>query len=164
MRLVIIQKLCTLLLLSATIALTQAQDNQTQSSFLEMHNTVRAELGVAPLVWNHTLEQFAQTFAEKVKDTCNNTAQSQGPYGENTASGYGAFTIGDAVNQWVEEKPNYDHHMNKCMNGTECKHYTQVVWKETTQLGCANTTCGAGWPFVVCEYFPPGNVHGKWPY
>lgn len=149
-------------ILALTFLTTHAQNNQTQ--FLDIHNAIRAQVGVPPLTWNYTLASYAQAFANKVKQTCDNTAQSYGPYGENTASGYGAFTIDDAVNQWVEEKPNYDHYLNECRNGTDCSHYTQVVWKESLFLGCANILCGAGWPFVVCEYYPPGNVQGKWPY
>ncbi|KMT00992.1 hypothetical protein BVRB_9g222530 [Beta vulgaris subsp. vulgaris] len=151
-----------LTILAITFLKSHAQDNQTQ--FLDVHNTVRAQVGVPPLAWNHTLALYAQQFADKVKQTCDNTEESGGPYGENTASGYGAFTIVDAVNQWVEEKPNYDHHLNVCKNGTECKHYKQVVWKESLYVGCASIFCGAGWPFVVCEYDPPGNIQGKWPY
>jgi hypothetical protein len=48
-------------------------------------------------------------------------------------------------------------------------HYTQVVWKATTQLGCAWVDCAPGaifpakygrTPFHVCEYYPQGNVIG----
>uniref|UniRef100_A0A803LM31 Uncharacterized protein n=1 Tax=Chenopodium quinoa TaxID=63459 RepID=A0A803LM31_CHEQI len=47
---------------------------------------------------------------------------SNGPYGENTASGY-VFTTTDAVNQWVGEETNYDHNLNVCLNGKECTHH-----------------------------------------
>ncbi|KAF8888246.1 CAP domain-containing protein [Infundibulicybe gibba] len=48
-------------------------------------------------------------------------------------------------------------------------HFTQVVWKGTTQVACAVANCGAGTIFsqasgyVVCRYSPPGNVIGQFP-
>ncbi|XP_057251376.1 pathogenesis-related protein 1A1-like [Beta vulgaris subsp. vulgaris] len=132
---------------------SHAEDDQKQ--FLEAHNTVRAQVGVAPLVWNQTLASFAQQFADKVKQKCDNTMKSGGPYGENTAGGYAAFRIIDAVSQWVQQKENYDQQSNVCKNGKECKQYKQVVCKESKYIGCATILCGAGWPFVVCEYDPP---------
>ena len=49
-------------------------------------------------------------------------------------------------------------------------HFTQVVWKGTTELGCAHALCnnlipGAGQAhFYVCEYSPSGNVIGQFGY
>jgi len=39
-----------------------------------------------------------------------------------------------------------------------------MVWKATTAVGCGRERCDGrggspGW-FVVCEYYPPGNVRG----
>ncbi|GAB4853391.1 hypothetical protein Ancab_017569 [Ancistrocladus abbreviatus] len=116
--------LCTLL---ATNHVISCRAQNASQVFLDTHNTARAQVGVPPLVWNLTLVTYAQDFADKVKVTCNSTETSGGPYGENTASGYEAFTTYDAVNQWIGEKPNYDHRSNECLNGTECKHYTQGV-------------------------------------
>jgi hypothetical protein len=39
-------------------------------------------------------------------------------------------------------------------------HFTQVVWKGTTKLGCgSNPSCGM--KTYVCQYTPPGNVMGE---
>lgn len=35
-------------------------------------------------------------------------------------------------------------------------HFTQVVWKATKRLGC-----GQAGKFVVCNYYPAGNVQGQ---
>jgi hypothetical protein len=43
----------------------------------------------------------------------------------------------------------------------ETGHFTQVVWRQTTQLGCGVSTC-RGMDIWVCEYDPPGNVQGHY--
>ena len=49
-------------------------------------------------------------------------------------------------------------------------HWTQVVWKGTTQVGCAVATCNNIFPakygpakYYVCEYYPQGNIIGQFP-
>ena len=47
-----------------------------------------------------------------------------------------------------------------------CGHYTQVVWRNTTKIGCAIYTC-PGFQYgstVVCDYGPGGNIGGQSPY
>lgn len=46
------------------------------------------------------------------------------------------------------------------------KAFTQLVWKNSTQIGCGRTLCGGqngvqGW-LVVCEFDPKGNVAGEY--
>ena len=45
-------------------------------------------------------------------------------------------------------------------------HFTQLVWKDTTKVGCGAVHCNSnvnngasGW-YLVCEYTPRGNVIG----
>ena len=55
-----------------------------------------------------------------------------------------------------------------------CGHYTQIVWRSTTEVGCGLRVCttgspfdshpGATWTMVVCDYRPPGNFRGQRPY
>ncbi|MCI5145928.1 MAG: SCP-like extracellular, partial [Candidatus Electrothrix sp. AR3] len=39
-----------------------------------------------------------------------------------------------------------------------------VVWKETTEVGCAMSVCNDKSQIWVCSYHPAGNVVGKRPY
>jgi hypothetical protein len=43
----------------------------------------------------------------------------------------------------------------------DTSHFTQMVWKSTTQVGCAyKVDCQKG-AFFVCNYVPPGNFDGQ---
>jgi hypothetical protein len=48
-------------------------------------------------------------------------------------------------------------------------HFTQIVWKQTKEVGCYTYTCpdlantGAkNSPFTVCNYLPAGNYAGEY--
>ncbi|XP_004230668.1 pathogenesis-related leaf protein 4-like [Solanum lycopersicum] len=130
-----------------------------------VHNKARAEVGVPlpPLKWNDTLAAYAHEYATTRLGECT-LVHSDSPYGENLAMGSGDFTAVQAVNLWVGEKKNYDYASNTCREGM-CGHYTQVVWKNTEQVGCARLKCSNGeWWFVSCNYYPPGNYVGEKPY
>ncbi|KAK4563540.1 hypothetical protein RGQ29_005888 [Quercus rubra] len=131
-------------------------------NFVHEHNVARAQVGVGAIGWNNTLAAYAQNYANIRSQDCA-LEHSEGPYGENIAEGYDTFSGAEAVKLWVAEKPNYDHTNNKCTGG-ECLHYTQVVWRDTTHLGCARTKCPNGGVFIVCSYDPPGNYYGERPY
>nr|CAD1819851.1 unnamed protein product [Ananas comosus var. bracteatus] len=74
------------------------------------------------------------------------------------------YTAADAVNSWVSENQYYDHATNTCAQGQECGHYTQVVWRDSTMIGCARVVCNNGGIFITCNYYPPGNIDGQSPY
>jgi pathogenesis-related protein 1 len=48
--------------------------------------------------------------------------------------------------------------------GSACGHYTQVVWRATTLVGCGKATSASGWTFVVCNFYSAGNFTGMKPY
>ncbi|XP_059644327.1 pathogenesis-related protein 1A-like [Cornus florida] len=147
------------------LVLTMAHVSLAQNShldYLAAHNSVRAQVGVAPLAWNDTVAAYAGNYATKRVGNCE-LEHSRGPYGENIAEGSGDFTAVEAVQLWVGEKANYDYDSNSCV-GDECLHYTQVVWRNSVHLGCARVQCHNGWWFVTCNYDPPGNYEGERPY
>jgi len=62
-----------------------------------------------------------------------------GPYGENLAFGYPNASA--AIEAWGDERDMYD--FKKPTGFTEATgHFTQLVWKTTTQVGCAAINCG----------------------
>ena len=81
--------------------------------------------------------------------------------GENIygASGPAEGTV--AVELWLAEESSYDYDSNSC--SAVCGHYTQIVWAETTKLGCAIHTCpNLGFAnTIICDYAPGGNTGGR---
>jgi len=140
----------------------QAQDVQQQ--FLSPHNDARAQVGVEALVWDDTVAAYAQNYANQRIGDCA-LKHSGGQYGENLFKGIGITDpIGSAVKSWVNEKQDYHYSSNTCAEGKVCGHYTQVVWRDSKRLGCAQAQCNNGWTFVICNYDPPGNYVGQKPY
>ncbi|CAL5358163.1 pathogenesis-related leaf protein 6-like [Camellia sinensis] len=149
------------------VALTMARLSQAQSSpqdFLAAHNAARAQIRVKPLTWNNTVAAYAENYAKLRSADCN-LEHSNGPYGENIAESSGELTAVHAVKLWVDEKPKYSYGLNACIGeAAGCLHYTQVVWRNTAQIGCARVQCQNKWWFVTCNYYPPGNYVGQRPY
>ncbi|KAJ4793934.1 hypothetical protein LUZ62_045180 [Rhynchospora pubera] len=139
---------------------TQAQN--TPQDYLDTHNEARSAVGVADIEWNNTLQAYAEDYANNRRGACDGS-HSGGPYGENLYwAPTTSFTAIDAVNLWVDEKQYYDYSSNTCSK--DCGHYTQVVWRDTTQVGCARGECDNGELLIICSYYPPGNYPGEWPY
>jgi len=155
-----------------------------QNSILAAHNTERASITsatVPALTWSADAEAVALKYAAKLESdgTCTLIHNpDRGKFGENLAMkgkstpfSYVDFTAAEAtgmVNAWIAEKADYNYATNKCKpKPVQCGHYTQVVWKTTTTVGCAVLACKYT-PYnaliLICNYAPPGNWVGQKPY
>lgn len=134
-----------------------------QAEIQEEHNRARARVGVGPLSWNARIADMARRHAETLADTCLLAHSGARGYGENLFVGTaGFYTPADGVRSWLDEARDYDYRANSG-HGRTVGHYTQVVWRESTELGCGCAVgCGNLW--MVCNYSPPGNYFGRRPY
>lgn len=160
-------KLALLLALASAMAAAVAAQNSPQD-FVDPHNAARADVGVGPVSWDDAVAEYSQGYAEQRRGDCQ-LVHSGGPYGENIFWGSAGadWSAADAVASWVSEKLYYDHGSNTCSapEGQSCGHYTQVVWRDSTAIGCARVVCdNNGGVFIVCSYNPPGNFVGQSPY
>ena len=129
-----------------------------------------------PVTWNDAAAAVALNWAKGCKMVHSGTKG----YGENLAAGAGGgYSVTSAFNSWASEGKPAEGGYN---------HYSQVVWKATTGIGCgesraknpcnvrvlmdvvAAVECNPGTLFdakygssllVVCEYTPPGNYIGQ---
>jgi pathogenesis-related protein 1 len=140
------------------------------------HNAARAAVGVGPLTWDPALAAIADAWVHQCVDTAqpiglvdhnaNRGAGYPTSVGENIYGSGGQASGTDAVALWIGEQSHYHHATNTCDAGQICGHYTQVVWRNTTKVGCALYTC-PGLQYgstVVCDYGPAGNFNGQSPY
>jgi pathogenesis-related protein 1 len=146
----------------------------TIDDWLCAHDAVRASAQpppsppLPPLAWDATVASVASGWAAGCVFGHNTGAG----YGENiAATGQAVVTPTDIVSLWSAEAPSYDYATNTCDAGQVCGHYTQLVWRASTSLGCALQMCttgspfgGGNWWFAVCDYSPPGNIIGQRPY
>ncbi|KAH8835335.1 PR-1-like protein [Flagelloscypha sp. PMI_526] len=131
-----------------------------REQWLSLHNSLRAKHGAGDLTWSDAAEAAAKTWANKC--VFEHSGGSVGPFGENLAAGTGAsYGPADAFKSWADEESEYNP------GSPKASHYTQVVWKASTQVGCALAPACKGIfggsetsRYYVCEYSEQGNVIG----
>jgi len=134
---------------------------------LDSHNFYRGAEDAAnmiKLVWDPALAASAQ----KASEAC---SYGHTQFGENIyATRRGVFDTTLPVELWAAEKDYYDYDTKKCQAGKMCGHYTQVVWAETSAIGCGISKCDFISNFnnpgylVFCHYGPSGNWWGEDPF
>jgi pathogenesis-related protein 1 len=152
------------------------EGNTLLCGMVAAHNAARAAVNPVPstplpaMTWDATVAAAAQSWADQCNFSHNTGGYGQNLYASSARSASAAPTPQSVVDSWVSEAANYTYATNSC-SGT-CGHYTQVVWRNSTLLGCGMTYCTTGSPFsgfstwynVVCDYSPPGNYVGQKPY
>ncbi len=155
---------------------------------------------VPPLVWNDNLAVIADAWVNHLK-TINHGLPINGPLqiphsqsatsgttGENIAvstawpSSAPLNTTVQLTQSWVNEKNGGNHNGISCQpyaehpfsaSDLQCyAHYTQIVWRTTTGVGCSTVTdtgttsqnVNGNIRYLVCDYSPPGNIFTHMPY
>ena len=76
----------------------------------------------------------------------------------------GAYRYDEMMGHWVAEsryyRPRPTPDFSTTGRGEDVAHYTQIIWRGTTEFGCATAT-NATDDYLVCRYSPPGNVMGR---
>lgn len=132
-----------------------------KQAVLDETNKYRAEHEAPALTWDDSLADEGQSWA----DGCDFKHSTMGN-GENLYASTGSFNGASAVTSWYNEIKDYNF-TNPGFSGST-GHFTQLVWKSTTKVGCGLKLCSylqdAGFNdayFLVCEYSPPGNFQGE---
>jgi hypothetical protein len=133
---------------------------------LNAHNQYRKEVGVPPLSWSDTLARQAQEWANHLSSNRKFEHSGVSGQGENLWMGTSRrFSFTQMVGRWGNEKQHFVRgrfpNVSKTGNWADVGHYTQMVWRNTTQVGCAGVDGGDGNYRLVCRYVSPGNVKGQ---
>jgi uncharacterized protein YkwD len=134
-----------------------------RETVLSLHNSYRAQHCVPALTWSAELAASAQKWADNCSLMFHSTRgkSSLGRVGENLAWG-GDRTGASAVDAWYKEVDVYNY--AKPGFAASTGHFTQMVWRDTKQIGCGVSKCYLGAArFWVCHYAPQGNWAGKFP-
>lgn len=151
------------------------------SDYTAAHNYFRSLYGLPSLSTDSSLEADAYGSLTMGRP-CGNIAHSfnvKEGQGENLywagSSDAGAGSMSDAVNSWMSEDQNYFSFSNNgadpsnawaigAANGLQVGHFTQIVWRSTSRVGCASIRCqNGGWNafMVACRYRVAGNMFGS---
>lgn len=141
-----------------------SKSNQFELEALEVHNELRAEHGVAPLVLNKEISKYSQKWAEELAKRDAMAYSLNQNYGENVYCGWSAdpntkITAKVCVDKWYNEINDFS--FGKEPEVLTCGHFTQIVWKNTKELGVGNAKSKSGKLYVVANYYPPGNYSGQ---
>lgn len=153
---------------AANAANIGADDSQFALRMLELHNRERAAVGAPALTWDPTLAEAAASYGPTLAAMgrlMHSPREARPGQRENLAmSSTGYLDDRQLADLWIDEKrqftPGLFPHVSRTGYWKDVAHYTQMVWKGTTHVGCALYR-GGGNDFLICRYSPPGNSDGK---
>jgi hypothetical protein len=147
-------------------------DRLMQDVVLGMQNEERESLGLAPLAWDSALAADAARYARQMAQTniFRHSARSSRtiPSGENLWMGSrGLYDYEVMVGSFLDEKRWFRRSgklpdVSVTGRWEDVGHYTQIIWRGTRKVGCALAE-GQSYDYLVCRYYPAGNVFGRNP-
>ncbi|KAL1502315.1 hypothetical protein ABEB36_007480 [Hypothenemus hampei] len=131
---------------------------------LKVHNEYRRKHSVPDLVLNHDMSKYAQEWADTCARTSSLQHRANNPYGENIVSMYSSDyshvpTARDSVKKWYDEIKQHTYGGDKVPQSS--LHFTQIIWKDSKELGVGIAKNKKGQTYVVCNYNPKGNCIGQ---
>lgn len=164
--------LAVALVLVAEAADAIPPEHPVARAFVAAHNGARASIDarpgapIPPLRWSPKLAGHAAQVAGRCEIRHSETAS-----GENIVASGARLSPESAVELWMKERAHWKPDRKRCAWGRRCGHFTQIIWRDTREVGCAIRRCdsrsrlGPGpWYLAVCNYEPAGNVTGRPPY
>lgn len=164
-------KLCVLIAAAITLPGMADRLSHFEERVVAAHNRERAALGVPALKWDPQLAAGAAEWAEFLAvsgkfehspDLPNAPREGENIWGGTKA----AFAPEAMVHLWVTEKVDFIGGVfprnSRSGRVEDVSHYTQLIWKETTHVGCGIRQ-GAQEEILVCRYRQPGNIIGQRP-
>ncbi len=164
-------KSIAILLLAPYLIGAQSMTANFEGRLLASHNQERNKLGLNSMSWDQGLADDARIWAEHLVETGKFEHSvrkiGQKPQGENIWGGTAAaFPVETMVGFWLAEKEYFKPGRFPAVSTTgraaDVGHYTQIIWRETTKVGCGLGRGGTE-DILVCRYKVAGNVVGEQP-
>ncbi|KAJ5314153.1 uncharacterized protein N7443_001037 [Penicillium atrosanguineum] len=160
---------------STSAAATATAANAYQQAVLYNHNIHRSNHSAPSVDWSADLETSARALAAKCVYE-HDTSIDGGGYGQNIGYGVESSQVGVMLtnlmyNDEIEYFPTPYGESDPSMTDFEkWGHFSQIIWKGTTHVGCATVVCdglgnvdsSSSLPFTVCNYSPAGNYAGEY--
>jgi len=136
---------------------------------LSSHNVERSAVGVAPMRWNAKLADDAQLWADHLALTSTFEHSPEPPKGQEVGENLWmgtihAYSFEEMVGGWIAERKDFINgvfpNVSRTGNWDDVGHYTQLIWAETREVGCAVADNGED-EFLVCRYAKAGNWFGQ---
>ena len=157
--------------MGGAVAAESSEPAGLTEKLLTEHNAERGRVGVPPLEWSGKLAADAQGWAERLArqgELHHAPKAARAGAGENLWMGSAGYYSAEAmIGGFIGEKQLFKDGVFPAVSTTgnwqDVGHYTQLVWRDTRQVGCA-VAKGAQYDVLVCRYFPAGNYEGHTPY
>lgn len=138
-----------------------------ERDMLEAHNLARDEVGLAGLAWSDRLAADAERWADHLARR--NLFDHASPdvrkgQGENLWRGTrDRWSPWEMIGFFIDEKrhfkPGNFPDISRTGRWGDVGHYTQIIWPETREVGCAIVRTASD-EVLVCRYWPAGNIWG----
>ena len=161
--------LCGSAAASSAMAASYSRTASDWARLLAIHNLERARVKAPPLQWDPYLAASAASYgpalARRGGLVHSPRAARQGQMENLWMGTRGYYAPEQMVGAWVSERamfrPGVFPYVSRTGRWSDVGHYTQMIWKGTTRVGCAIHAAGQ-WEYLICRYSPPGNVDGKY--
>jgi uncharacterized protein YkwD len=144
----------------------------TTTNFLEeallAHNELRAKHNVPPLTLNPILSTLAQNHAKRLakegKLIYSNNKMKDQNLGENLFMNKYNSSGEEVSSHWYKGYNKYDFNdlLHNKYDDEDIKNFTQLIWKNTKEVGFGFSNDKKGNFYAVANYFPCGNIKGQY--
>ncbi|NWU91762.1 CRIS protein, partial [Upupa epops] len=149
------------------VAALSTSNADQQHLIVDTHNALRR--GVKPtasnmmkMEWSPAAANNAQKWADKctLKHSPAILRRTTVQCGENLFMSSTPFPWAAVIQTWYNEEKNFEYGTGAKTQGAVIGHYTQVVWYNSNETGCAMAFCPKSnyQYFYVCQYCPTGNI------
>lgn len=143
---------------------TGVKPNMRQLNKLEInelvnaHNVYRKQVNVPDINYSERLSVIAKEVA-LMNCRRKNLIHTNSPYGENLFYNSVKSTPTEVIDYFATEEQYFSH--RKRTFNSRSGHYSQIIWKNTTEFGVAIAVDKDGGEYWAIVYDPPGNQLGE---